>query len=849
MSEKDDIQTDGGPVSAETEAENREEVSRDSASLSSEGGNQQPAERQTREELESRFRNDPRFTMLFEKGGEGKQKAVVRTVKVGGIRLTPKRILILAGFLLIVVLCLGVCLFYAFKDIGKYRNYSRATAYFEAGDFESAKQLYLRVVGDDPNKEGALAALAEIYSQAGDWNNESFFRQRLMRLNPLNEEYYLQFLSSAFRARNFGVIYSLLNLKVMEHAELPPDVGALYVVSALHTGHEANAKVFFDARQKEDPRYFLDTECGRLAELLLKVPNMSNEQARGQLTSLGDIEDPQVRFETIDTLLYFISKRHDADSEKEIEKLLREATELNNYAGAPLLAEYYFSRCRFEDTIAVCDEFFKTKINAFMPVLYGDSCVLSGHSELLPPLMEKIRSLRGRQSGIIVAYLEALKAFSDGDNSRLRGLLLKTDSLIESPLFSLMRLQVALDADSPKEIRQTLAEIMKGRPFLDFQVRARTAALDFLMRKINTDIMSDPELLNDCSEIAQLIQSPGDDNSFFRRIILLDRFTRNILKEDELQTALSAYPGDVVLLWIAAEYYLRNGQPARTMDYISEYNEQTNAPGKSSIAILHMQALDQLGRKNEAEMEFRAIVERDDPDGVLLPYYFEFCVENDFIDSLKSLSEWLETLPKDSKKRVALPFIRAEILLADGKKDQALDLFARSSADDPRFAFLAASRLAANGRTDDALAHYLSIKDTYPDKTLLDIRLSELYTGKGDVESALAYARAAWQEKPDDREARYLYGKRLFDAKQYAEAINVLKFPQYRASYPDEMVSLWADAMREQIRSDFNNARYTPVQENLKHLLIYLPEDKFALDYTRRMEIIRRQSKSLGDDK
>ena len=37
-------------------------------------------------------------------------------------------------FLLVFLHCLGACFFYAFKDIGRYKDYSRAVALYEAGD-------------------------------------------------------------------------------------------------------------------------------------------------------------------------------------------------------------------------------------------------------------------------------------------------------------------------------------------------------------------------------------------------------------------------------------------------------------------------------------------------------------------------------------------------------------------------------------------------------------------------------------------------------------------------------------------------------------------------------------------
>ncbi len=804
-------------------------------------------ERLSREELESRYRNDPRFNMLFNHEPKEKKKKSSHYVKVGGVRLTPKRILVLCIFLLVFLLCMGSSFFYALKDIGKYRNYNQAHAAFESGDYEKAKELFIKVINDDPNKEDAIKAMAQIYRHYGDWANEAFFRQRLVRLNPLNEVYYHDFLNAAFRARHFGTIYSVLNLKVMENSELPPEEGALYLISALHSGHVSGGKAFYNERIKSNPKYFSGTEYGRYADLLLKSSEITFDKAQNIIASLPDIKDEQIRFETINTLLYVLSKKGDRKSDEQIEKLLRESVELNEFAGAPMLADFYFFHYRFKDSIKVCEEFLKTKMNIAMPILYGESSLLNGQPELIPPLADKMRHLRGRQSKIIASYLDALYAFSEGDETRLRTAMFETGSTIKTQLSSLMNFQLAISADSPKEIFLLLEDIFKDSPFLDFPQRARTAALEYLLKQADSDLASDPDRLNTCAGIALLIQTPGDDVSFLKRIILLNQFKKETLTEDELLSAMKLYPGDPVLLRIAAEYYLKRGQAARTMDYITEYNSLEGVQEQDSMVILHILALDQLGRKDEAEKEFRTLIEKN-KDGQLLCFYYEFCAENKLFDSLKSLSAWIESLPKDSPNRAALPFIRAEILLSEGKRDQALDLFEKSQSDNSRLIFHAATRLAEVGRNNAALARYLSIRDTYPDKVLVNLNLSVLYDKMGDAKNALECARTAWDENQNDLQARYIYGKRLFDAGQYAEVISVLKFPQFKASFPNEMLDLWSKAMHEQIRADFDAERYTPAMENTKYLLIYFPEDKDGLEYMELLESIRRHEKT-GDGK
>jgi predicted Zn-dependent protease len=825
----------------ETKKESGADEAEDAASL--------PRGNMTREEMERRYRDDPRFAMLFDHGEEGDKKSKAGwSIKVGGIRLTPTRILILGVFFLIVLICLGASVVYAIRDIGKYKDFSRAVALYEAGDYDDARMLFVKVLSEDPNKEPALRMMAEIYHHFGDWNNEAFFRQRIMRLNPLDRECFHAFLESAFRARNFGTIYSILNLRFMENPELPPDEGALFLISALNSGHVSHGRDFCEAMKKSDPNYFSDTERGRFGETLLASAGLNREKARSYISTLDQIQDPQVRFEMMDMLVHFLSTQRDREADSEMEKLLLQAAELNEFAGAPMLANYYYMRYRFEDTMRVCDGYFKTKVNAVMPVLYGESCVLSGQPELLPPAADKIRQLSGRQSRMLAAYLDALGAFSKGDDDAMQRFLQVAGPTIETPLSSLMRLQLALKQDSPKDILQRLGRIMKGRPFMDFQQRARTAALQYLLKKADADLLSHPDRLNLCAEVASLIQTPEDDVSFLQRIILMDRFKRKLLTEEDLLSALRAFPGDPIFLRVASEFYLMNGKAAHAMDYIAEAKAMPDFPEdmKPFVNVLYLLALDQLGRRDDAEKEFRNLVEQDKGERLLCPYY-EFCVENGFVDSLKSLAEMLASLPEDSAKRAALPFVQAEILLNEGKKDEALDLFEKSDSKDPRFIFHAATRLAEAGRNDAAFERYVSIRDTYPDKALVNINLSELYSEKGDKEHALASARTAWQEDQNNLLSRYIYGKRLYEGGQYADAIAVLKFPQYKASFPEEMLDLWSKAIREQIKADYYAERYTPALENAKFLLIYFPDDRFGKDYLERVERIRRHETVGGN--
>ena len=830
----------GGVRIPETGSASESEETADDGSSFASGGR-----RPTREELESKYRQDPRFTMLFEHGKtEDPEHPKRHYVRVGGIRLTPKRILILSGFLLIMLGCLGACVFFLMKDLDRSIECARAIALYNAGDYDDAKDKLIRVLSRDPHRENALAALANIYHHYGDWGNETFFRQRLVRLDPLNKQYYDDYLKSAMRARNYNVIYSQLSLKKIDNETLDPETAALYLLSALHSGHVPEGKSFYRSKSLAEPNFFAQTEMGRFAETLLKAEPLVPREADKLFAALDDVKDPSVRFEILNMRVYLLSKIPDEESASKIEAMLIESAELNNFAGAPLLANYYFSRYRFEDAIRVSEEFLKNKVNTEMPVLYGESSLLSGQPELIPPMADRIRKLKGRQSRIIAAYLDALTAFAAGDLAETKSRLQASGSTIETPMSLLISLILAVNNGSASEVRLMLNRLMTRAPFLDLRERARSAALRFLLSELG-DMKSFPDSrqVADYAAIANLIQMPGDDNSFLQRIIMLDKYDRNALNEDELQATLMKFPGDLVLLQIATEYYLFRNDTKHAMDYIEQYRKDTEGTGPDEMTVLYMLVLDQLGRHEEAEEEFRGIMERDPDNGDLLFYYYTYCARHGFLDPLRELEKRVAALPQDSSLREFLPFIQAEIRFADGDRKAALDVFESAKTERPDLIDYAGDFLAAGDRTDAAIGRYLSIQENAPDKAQLHLKLSRLYRKKNDLPSARKHAYAAWAQDREDLDARFAYAQFLVEEKQYADAIEVLKFPQYKAVFPENVLDLWGVAMREQMRFDFRNARYTPAFEAAKHLLIYFPYDEEAQDYIRRVEQIRQEEK------
>ncbi len=157
-----------------------------------------------------------------------------------------------------------------------------------------------------------------------------------------------------------------------------------------------NGKSFFRSKTLADPKYFSGSERGRLAEVTLKAELLTPKDAEKLFATLDDLKDPSVRFEVLNMRAYLLSKFEGEENGAKIEAFLKEAAELNEFAGAPILANYYFTHYKFEEAIGVCDAFLKNKLNTVMPILFGESCILSGQPELIVPLADRIRNLEGR---------------------------------------------------------------------------------------------------------------------------------------------------------------------------------------------------------------------------------------------------------------------------------------------------------------------------------------------------------------------------------------------------------------------------------------------------------------------
>ena len=73
----------------------------------------------------------------------------------------------------------------------------------------------------------------------------------------------------------------------------------------------------------------------------------------------------------------------DGENDEEAEALLKQLVETNYFAGIPLLADFYYTNCRFSDVIDTLDPYLKKIDDIDLYLFYAESCVFAGELDKL----------------------------------------------------------------------------------------------------------------------------------------------------------------------------------------------------------------------------------------------------------------------------------------------------------------------------------------------------------------------------------------------------------------------------------------------------------------------------------
>ena len=749
--------------------------------------------------------------------------------------------IIVLGFILLA--CLLACGFFGVKSIRRTRLRRAALEAYEKKDYILAERLLHAYVQQDPNAEAEFVALANIYHELGNTGMEAQMWQTASSLNPLNPEYWDKMLTSAMKSANYTLLHGILGRKARSGEKLTNRELYLFVIASYRIGDQKDGDDAYQKVVKANPEAFHKNDLGSLAEFMAKYADLSEADRNNYLEKAMESEDPIIRFEALYIAIRRMEQQNVNDAEYETK--LKQLVEINYFVGTQLLADFYFSKYRFEDVCSVLEPYLKTIDDVNLYLLYAETCVFMGRLDELKALEKKLR----RKSGLLrfmADYCEILIAFLEEDEEKLVVSFRKSGKLINSPLSRFIRLRVGTTNRSFNEILAAMQDIISNPPFRDLTRRATLVCLNYIANE-----MLKPENQKDLSqlaELAKLLSGYLPENPMLTEIILLDQYKKGLVKEEDLMAALTKFPDDPQLIQITAEFLVFNGKAEQALSLI-EQSKGNDIIHDSKLDFLHMLALDQLEQHDEAAAIFQNLVEQSKFDLNLLSVYFKFSCEHKHTDDLNAMADKLENATDSDLKRFAVFFRAAAALLTDSdeaEKTKALDLLAASPDDDLDFMFYAANRLSEADRLDEAEAKYKAILKTNHATPLVYVNLSLVYHAKGETEKAIESAKTAYDLEKRSMLPAYIYAQRLSEAKRYEEAVGILNFPHHAVNYRKDIVELWGDCMHHVIENSIAGERYMQAEEQCKHLLTISPDDEFGKENLEKVQKLIRQQNVKG---
>ena len=755
--------------------------------------------------------------------------------------MTQKRIAVLV-LGLILVACLLACGYFGAKTVRRSHQRRTAMAAYERKDYKEAERLLLRYLQKDPNSEPEIVALANIYHEFGNIGAEAQMWQMASSLNPLNAEYSKNMLDAAVKSMSYGLLYSALGRKINLNEKLDDEELYLYIISACRSGHAKEGKDVYKKQTDAKQETFHKNDLGRFAEFLITADALSPEKQQSYLNEAVQSKNPIVQFEALYSCL--IQELSHPEEEK-LEGILKQLKEVNYFAGTPILANYLFSRYRFDDMFSEAEPYLERIDNFNLYLLYAEACLLTDKPDKLKALEKKTREKTGAMS-IVADYCNVLLAYLGNDDKKLAEEIRKTPKTISSPVFRFIRLRAAMSQGTFNEILAAANDLFSGPPYYDLFDRASALCEAYLVEQmLKEENQIDTSKM---AELAKVVSVYQKDNRLFSIIILVDKYQKGLANEADLLAALQKTPDDPLLLQITAEYMVMNNKPEQALPLIEQIldsaGEEDSHPSPR-ILFMKMMALDLTGEHDEAAEIFKKMVDMSEFEVEFLSEYFRFCCDYKRIDDLNAMADKLNTM-QDKNLNHYSAFFRAAALILMGdeeKRDDALKMLATSPEDNPMFTFYAANELGKADCLDDAEKKYKAIIDTFPIPFLVYANLSVLYKSKGDAEKALKAAKKGFELEQSSWLSSFVYAQRLSEAGRFEDAVNILNFPRHAVNYREDVVALWVDSMHHVIENSIAGERYMQAEEQCLHLLTIAPDDEFGKANLEKVRELLRPKK------
>ena len=287
---------------------------------------------------------------------------------------------------------------------------------------------------------------------------------------------------------------------------------------------------------------------------------------------------------------------------------------------------------------------------------------------------------------------------------------------------------------------------------------------------------------------------------------------------------MKRFPGDQGIYKIALEYHLAHDLALAEKiiaDYTQKFPKQQADMLKYRIILCTRQK-----KFDEVSRLFR---QNFSPE--LAGAYWDFAIHENRLEDLRILAG-------DPRYK---PYCQAAILLAQGKKEDGLNILARTGAgNDLKLLFYAAKTLAENDRLQDALQLYKKFPANSAYQLDVLLNSAELYSALGNLPEAVRLAREAYKTAPGSAAVQYCLADKLYKSGDPAEIADIVKYSKSLPFHDQLRVFLTASL-------EFNLKNCALPQDkdralNFSERLLRLdPDNKIAPVYLQKIHSMRKK--------
>ena len=711
-----------------------------------------------------------------------------------------------------VLVLLGSIALSAYLFFSNYQNVQllrQAQNNFRQGDAESlklAEAQLLQLIRNDADNERAFILLAQIAKQKKIYPEQAYYTLHAHRLNPLSEENENAYIEALLYAREF----ERLEMFLAQKSSLSADQNGFLLYAAGQNGNIG--------KYRQTAEHSNDDLIAELALLLYKHTHI---KAQERIFILQDYLSRRSEndFHKQEILAALVSTYLAQNDHENAEKYLLEAYKLNEFAFAPVLGRFYANYRSLAKALEVFEKYLAIYHDPTVALQTAEICCLLKKRDKISALNKKYQADSGKGALLLNYYFEVLDKFAANDLAAAREYLAPLQKAINTPLATFIYLCAELDGQNLAVVYQLYNSLLAQRSYLDLQFRADRLVIRLVKKSIPTAIAQDPMLL----KLAETVYWRMPDATVGKFLLLTQRQKGNLnfLLLSDLQ---KSFPKDQGVNKIAVEHYINNDF-ATAEKLIAAYMQNFQ---KQKADMLRYRIILALRQKkfDQASQLFR---QNFSPE--IAGEYWNFAINTNRLEDLRYLT----------RSPQYKPFCEAAILLANGKKAQALDILAKADAkNNQMLLFYAAKTLAENDRLKEALFFYNKFPENSSYKLPVLLNSAELHQALGNPAEAERLAKKAYQLAPDLPEVQYCYADKLYQSGRFSEIADFVRLTP-SSPYSSRIRKFLIASLEFCLKNSDLNREKDKILNQCDRLLRISPDNKIALEYRQKAQSLLKK--------